>query len=333
MFPPLRLKAALSLGGLTVRQLLERTWRQANTHEIMTRAAAVSFYAMLALVPFLGLVLTLTAQLLPDVTGSGGKTVGIGNLTTEELRSTLRATIPPEAYKVVEDQIARLQNQTRPNLGLLIAGLGVTIWLASSLFLAIIDAMNRIYGVTETRSYPKIYLTAFLMTVIQAVILIGSLLAIVLWPQIVGWLGYRGTAALAATVVQWLVICLMIILSFALTFYVAPDADQSWEWITPGSFVGLAVFLAASFGFQIYVQNFANYDKTYGSLGGVMVLLFWFWISSLVVLASAQMNKVIEDASPLGKNYGQRVDATEPLDLKAITPESVTAREHQSPGA
>ena len=330
MFPPLRLKAALSLGGLTVRQLLERTWTQANTHEITTRAAAVSFYAMLALVPFLGLVLTLTAQLLPDVTGLGGKTVGIGNLTTEELRATLRATIPPEAYKVVEDQVARLQNQTRPNLGLVIVGLAMTIWLASSLFLAIIDAMNRIYGVTETRSYPRIYLTAFLMTVIQAVILIGSLLAIVLWPQIVGWLGYRGHAATAAAVVQWLVISVMILVSFALTLYVAPDADQRWEWITPGSFFGLAVFLAASFGFRVYVQNFANYDKTYGSLGGVMVLLFWFWISSLVVLSSAEMNKVIEDASPLGKNYGQRVDATEPLNMEAITPESVTGQEPES---
>ena len=321
MFPPLRLKAALTLGGLSIRELIMRTWGQVSTHEIMTRSAAVSFYAMLALVPFLGLVLTLTAQLLPDVTGGGGKPVGVGNLTTEELRTTLRSTIPPEAYKVVEDQIARLQDQKRPRFGLVLLGLAVTIWLASSLYLAIIDAMNRIYGVTETRSYPKIYLTAIAMTIIQAVLLIGSLLAIVLWPQILGWIGYSGTAATIATLVQWMMIFLMIVLSFALTFYVAPDADQRWEWITPGSLLGVLVFLAASYGFRIYVQNFANYDKTYGSLGGVMVLLFWFWISSLVILTSAQMNKVIEDASPLGKNYGQKVDATEPLDLKSIAPE------------
>ena len=324
MFAPLRLKAALGLGGLSVRELVVRTWQRVIANEIMTRAAAVSFYAMLALVPFLGLVLTLTAQLLPDVTGTGGKTVGIGNMTTEQFRDTLREVFPNEAYKVVEDQIGRLQNRKRPHFGLLVFGFAVTVWLASSLFIAVIDAMNRIYGVTETRSYPKIYLTAFGMTILQAVMLVGSLLAIVLWPQIVGWFGFTGSTAVLATAVQWAVIFMTITLSFALTFYVAPDADQRWEWITPGSLLGVAVFLAASFGFRVYVQNFANYDKTYGSLGGVMVLLFWFWISSLVVLSSAQVNNVIEDASPLGKHYGQRVDATEALDMASIKPEPKT---------
>ena len=197
----------------------------------------------------------------------------------------------------------------------------VAVWLASSLSIAMIDAMNRIYGVTETRSYPRIYLTAFVMTMLQAVLLIGSLLAIVLWPQIMGRLGLSGAAEIAATLVQWTVVVVTISLSFALTFYVAPDADQRWEWITPGSAVGVIFFLAVSFGFRVYVQNFANYDKTYGSLGGVMVLLFWFWISSVVVLSSAQMNKVIEDASPLGRRYGQRVDATESIDMTTIAPE------------
>src|SRR5262249_17529149 len=109
--------------------------------------------------------------------------------------------------------------------------------------------------------------------------------------------------------------------SFALTFYVGPDAEQRWEWITPGSLLGTVVFLATSSGFRQYVQHFANYDKTYGSLGGVMVLLFWFWISSLVLLSAAQLNRVIEEASPLGKRYGQKTDPTTAPDLRAINPE------------
>ena len=318
MFPPLRLREALSLGGLKVSEVARRTWKKILEHELMTRAAAVAFYAMLALVPFLALVLTLAVQLLPDLSGLTGQK-GVGNLSIEQLESTLKALFPPEAYGVIKDQIARIQQQ--PPVGLVSAGLLVTIWLASSLFVAVIDAMNVIYGVHETRPFWKLRLTAIGMTLLQAVILLTALVAIVAWPLVLGWLRLGWAAAALATAVQWLVVWVMVLLSFAAAYYVGPDADQKWEWITPGSLVGSLVFLLASAGFGLYVRNFANYDKTYGSLGGVMVLLFWFWVSSLVLLAAGQVNKVIEDASPLGKNRGQKVDATVPPDLKALEPE------------
>ena len=322
MFPPLRLREALTLGGLSVRELAFRTWNKIFENEIFTRAAAVAFYAMLALVPFLGLILTLAVQLLPDVTGGSGKPVGVGNLTVGQLDSTLKSIFPEEAYGVVKDQIARLQKDT--HVGLISIGLAITIWLASSLFVAVIDAMNRIYGVTETRPFWKLHLTAIVMTLIQAVILIGSLLVIVAWPQIVRWMGLSAPAAILAEIVQWMVVALMVLASFALTFYVGPDADQRWEWITPGSLMGSLVFLIETFGFRVYVQNFANYNQTYGSLGGVMVLLFWFWLSSVVVLTAGQVNKIIEDASPMGKSFGQKVDPTDAPDFAARVPERST---------
>lgn len=319
-FPPLRLREALTLGGLTPGELVRRTWTALNEHEIVTRAAAVSFYATLALVPFVALVMTLTVARLPDVRGLTRPDV---TPTAEQarFRSILQEIFPGEASVLVEEQVARLQDQARPSPLLVVAGLLVTVWLASSLFVAIIDAMNRISGVTETRSFLRIRLTAIVMTCVQALILAGSLLIIVFWPQILRLAGFSVTAALFATAVQWLVLAVMVLLSFALTFYVGPDADQRWEWITPGSIGGTLIFLIASFGFRVYVQHFADYDKTYGSLGGVMVLVFWFWISSLVLLTSAQMNRVIEAASPLGKPYGQKHDSSEALDLKAIEPE------------
>jgi membrane protein len=158
------------------------------------------------------------------------------------------------------------------------------------------------------------------MTLIQAVILVGSLLAIVAWPLILHWLGLSFGGAIVATAVRWIVIVVMVLLSFALTFYVGPDADQSWEWITPGSLIGTLMFLLGSFLFALYVQNFGNYDKTYGSLGGVMILLFWFWVSSVILLTAGQMNKVIEDNSPLGKSTGQKTDPTAPPDFEKIEP-------------
>ena len=260
MFPPLRLKEAFNLGGLSVKELSVRTWKRINDHEIMTRAAAVSFYAMLAFVPFLALILTISVQLLPDITHSTGEK-GVGNMTAGELDRMLREAFPDESYGVVHDQIVHLQDPKKRPLGLLILGLAVTIWLASSLFVAIIDAMNRIYGVTETRSFVKIRLVAIAMTCIQTAILLGSLLAVVIWPHIVAWFGLSEPAALMATLVQWMVVLVMVLLSFALSFFVGPDADQRWEWITPGSLLGAIVFLLASFGFRLYVQHFSDYDK------------------------------------------------------------------------
>lgn len=320
MFPPLRLREAMSLGGLSLRELGSRTWKKVQENEIMTRASAVSFYAMLACVPFLALILTLSVQMLPNpVTGEQGA----GNLTVEQLHSTLRGLVPEEGYQVIDkaiaDQIDRIQKQ--PPLALLTAGLGMTVWLASSLFMAVTDAMNRVYGVEESRPFWKLRLTAIAMTLTQAAILVGSLLAIVAWPLILHWIGLSSGGAIAATVVRWAVIFVMVLLSFALTFYVGPDADQSWEWITPGSLIGTFMFLLGSLLFALYVRNFGNYDKTYGSLGGVMVLLFWFWVSSVILLTAGQMNKVIEDNSPLGKSTGQKIDPTDPPDFEKIEPQ------------
>ena len=319
MFPPLRLREALGLGGLTPRELAFRTWRAIDDHEIQTRAAAVAFYAMLALVPFLGLILTLAVQLLPDLTGASEKARGIGNMTVEQFRTILDRTLPAEASKEIERQLSRLQSE--PPVGLISIGLAITLWLASSLFVAVIDAMNRIYGVRERRGFFKLRLIAILMTVLQAAILVGSLLVIVAWPYILRRLGLGASGEFLATLAQYAGVEVMVLLSFALAFFVAPDAEQNWEWISPGSIAGSLLFLGATLLFRVYVHNFANYDKTYGPLGGVMVLLFWFWISALILLGAAQVNKIIEEASPLGKNYGQRINPADAPDFASMKPE------------
>lgn len=323
-FPPLRLREAWSLGGFTPRQLVVRTWKMVNDHEIMTRAAGVAFYAMLAFVPLLGLVLTVVVQMLPDLSDLTGQGKGVGNLTVEQLRATLQGIFPKEAYAVAEDQIRRLQDQLkhRPPIGLFVAGLAVTLWLASSLYAAIIDAMNRIYGVVETRSIVKVRLVAIALTIFQAAIFLSALIAIVAWPQILRALHVGGSTAWLLTAAKWAIVLLMVLLSFGLTFYYGPDAETRWEWITPGSILGALAFGAFSWVFRIYVQDFANYNKTYGSLGGVMVLMFWLWVTSLVLLTAGQMNKIIEENSHLGKGRGQKVDPTEKPDFGAVEPRS-----------
>jgi len=264
----------------------------------MTRASGIAFYAMLALVPFLGLILTLVIRLLPDLTGRSNASVGIGNMTVEQFDATLKSLFPPEAYNVVKDQIARIQGELP--VGLVSLGLVITIWLASSLSLAVIDAMNRVYGVRESRPFWKLRLTAIVMTLVQALLLVGSLLAIVAWPQILRWVGWSWNVALLATAIRWIAVMVLVLLSFSLTYYMGPDCNQKWRWITPGSVLGTIMFLVVSYGFRVYVQNFANYNKTYGSLGGVMVLLFWFWISSLILLCAVQLDQILDEAKGKG---------------------------------
>ena len=317
---PSRLRHALTLGGLTPRELVIRTYNGISQNEIQTRAAAVAFYAMLALVPFIGLILFMAVQLLPDLTGRRSDAVNqISDKAVSQFEATLGEILPKEAAAEIQDQVDRLREQ--PPVGFLSFGLLVTLWLASSMFVAIIDATNRIYGVEDRRSWFKLRLLAIAMTVIQATILVGTLLSVVFSSWLLARLHLGGSSSTLLTAFQFVALYLMVLASFALTFYVAPDADQKWEWITPGSLAGAALFLVSTVGFRVYVQNFANYNKTYGLLGGVMVLLFWFWISALVLLGAAQVNKLIEEASPLGKSTGERADHAGIPEFGAMQPD------------
>jgi membrane protein len=282
------------MGGLSFRELAVRTWDRFNDHEIFTRAAAITFYAIAALVPFLALVITLTAYLLPPPVRQAvsGTTRPAGPM--DELLEIL----PTDASSVVAREIARLQEG--PPTGLVSFGLAATLWLSSSLFVAIMDAMNRTLGVREMRSWWKQRAVAVLMALSQAAILIVVLATIIAWPLILRFLGINLTMALLVTAAHAVLVFIFFLLSFALALYFGPDAKQCWEWITPGSLLGSVVLLAVSYLFRVYVQHWGNYSATYGSLGGIVVLMSWIWLCALALLTAAELNKVIKDATPLG---------------------------------
>jgi len=291
-----RLRSAMHLGGLTLREAAVRTWTKMDEHEVLTRAAAITFYAIAALVPFMALLITLTAFSLPWITGKGP----VAGAPVDVLRDLL----PSDAASIVGQELERLQKE--PPTGLVSFGLVAILWLSSSLFLAIMDAMNRIVGVPETRPFWKRRLVAMFMTLCEAAMVVVAFATTLAWPQILGWLGLSSAAAILATVLHGLTVLVMILLSFALALYFGPDADQRWEWITPGSLLGSLVLLCISLLFRAYVQNWGNYSATYGSLAGIVVLMSWLWLCSVVLLTAAELNKVIEAASPLGKPYGQK---------------------------
>lgn len=287
-----RFFSAMNLGGLTFKEALSRTWTKLNEHELMTRAAAIAFYAIAALVPFMTLVILLAARLLPWITGAD-------HVDPSE---TLGQILPPEAAKVVVGELEDIQE--RGGAGLVSFGTIALLWLNSSLFIAVMDAMNRIRGVEETRPYWKQRLLAVAMSVLEAIVIILALASTLLLPQILEFFQLGVAASFFATLTHGLTVFVIFLISFSCALYFGPNADQRWEWITPGSLLGTLLLLGVSYLFRFYVQTWGDYNATYGSLAGVVVLLSWLWLCGLVLLAAAELNAVIERASPLGGDPG-----------------------------
>lgn len=306
-----RLWAAFHLGGLSTREVASQTWSRINEHEILTRAAAITFYAIAALVPFLALVITLTAYLLPPPVREAvsGTSRAVGPM------DDLLAVLPGDAASLVAREIQKLQD--RPPTGLISFGLIATLWLSASLFVGVMDAMNVIVGVREGRPWWKQRLQGALMAVSQGAILIVVFVTVLAWRQILRYLGIDTTTAILVTIAHGVLVYAVFLLSFAMALYLAPDADQCWEWITPGSLLGSVVLLVVSVAFRVYVQDWGNYGATYGSLAGIVILMSWAWLCALALLTAAEVNQVIKDASPLGDGCGP---ATEHRQTATSTP-------------
>jgi membrane protein len=316
-----RPRLSLSLNGLSTRQLAYQTWKRMAGHDAMIWAAAIAFYALFATVPLLALFLVVTVLRLPDLTGAGGRTSGLGDLTVDQLDATLKSLFPYEAYVLVRDQIARIQAE--PPVGLVSVAVVVALWVVSSLSLTAIDALNRTFGVAENRSFLRLRFTALALTLLLSSVLLGSLVAIAAWPQVLRALGLHPDSPVAwlATVIRWVAVFLTVLASLALTFNVGPAARQRWVWITPGTLAGSVAFLAFSALFRVYVQDYGSYDRAYGSLGGIMVLLFWYWVVGMVLLGAAEMDRAVEAGPERGESRGKGYDSGLPPDLQATAPE------------
>jgi membrane protein len=295
-FTSVRLREAWNWGGLSARELALRTYRQMDKHETIDRAAIVAFYAMLSLVPFLGIVLAIALG-------------GAGQIAAQ-IESLSRSFLPPEADTLLRDQVHKIR--TSPPTGVLSFGFLILLWSASSLFVAVMDATNAAYGVRDSRPFWKRRLLAVVLTVVESVLLLGAALSIILWPRLTGWLGLGTAAAAVATVIQWLVVVVALLASFATAYYFSPDVEQEWEWITPGSALGVLALIATTLAFRLYVEYGTSYSETYGALSGVIVTLLWFYLAALTLLLGAEVNCVIEHAAPHGKAPGQKDAPTQP---------------------
>jgi membrane protein len=266
------------------RQLLARTWREINDDNCMGMAAQLAYYFILALFPAL-IVVVAIASFFP-------------RSTLQQVMATLAPFMPPDALSLIRTQLdAILANEQG---GLLTVGVLGALWSSSAALTAIIDTLNRAYDVEETRSWWKVRLLAIGLTIGLAVFILTAFALVVAGPEMAHLaadrFGLASAVATAWTVVQWPIVFLLVAFGVALTYYLAPDADQDWAFITPGSAVATVLWLAASLAFRVYVQNFSDYNATYGALGAAVLLLLWLYVSGLAVLVGAELNAEIDNA-------------------------------------
>ena len=207
--------------------------------------------------------------------------------------------MPEQAYEIIETFTSSIISGDAEAPGLFTFGILFTIWAASGAFAALINALNRAYDVQETRPFWKVRGIAILMTLGLSVLVLIGVLLLVLGPQIgrtiADVFGLEETFLLVWDIVRWPVALFFFILVFtvALLYYFAPDVDQPFRWITPGGLIGVLLWVLASVAFNFYVSNFGSYNKTYGSIGAVIVLLLYLYISSLTILFGATLNATL----------------------------------------
>jgi membrane protein len=280
---------------LSWRELFTRTVKETIADDGLGLAAQLAYYFFLALFPAL-LFLVALASFFPL------------QHFADSLVGALSRFTPSAISSLVGDQLKALSENK--NGGLLSVGLLGAIWSSSAALVSIIDALNRAYDIEDSRSWWRSRLTAMGLTLALAVFVLMSFTLVVGGPQIADflsrYLGFPTVFAWAWKILQWPVAFLLVSTAFGLVYYLGPDAEQEWVWITPGSLVAATLWLLVSLGFRYYVVSFGSFDKAYGTLGAMILTLLWFYLTGLVMIIGAEMNAEIEHASPWGKNPGEK---------------------------
>jgi len=272
-----------TLGGLSLAELARRVFRRSREDEILERAAALSYYFVFALIPTLLFVTTLLG-LLPAFD------------LMPQLLSYVDRVLPRDAASLLKRTLAEVVTAASGQLfsiGVLAAVLG-----ASSGMVSIMRALNVAYGIIDKRSWLRRRVVAFALTLGFSVFILTAMLMLVFGERIGETIGDSfGLDSLwtrAWHLLQWPIVAFLGLTGLTLVYYLAPAAQRRWCWITPGSTVALVSWLVMSLGLRFYVSRFANYNATYGSIGGVILLMLWLYWSGVALLVGAEIDSAIE---------------------------------------
>ncbi|MCX4235029.1 MULTISPECIES: YihY/virulence factor BrkB family protein [Streptomyces] len=273
----------------SLRELPKRSWlavlkgtvKEFQDDELADRAAALTYYGVLSMFPAL--------LLLVSLLGIAGKSA------TQEVLDNLQKLAPGSARDIISDAVTQLQG--RGGIGSLMALVGVVlaVWSASGYVAAFIRSANAVYDMPEGRPVWKVLPIRVGVTVVLLVLAVISALIVVftgsLARQAGGALGIGDTALTVWSIAKWPVLVVLVTIMIALLYWATPNVKgRGYKWITPGSVLALLIWLVASAGFAFYVANFGSYNKTYGTLAGVIVFLVWLWITNIAILLGLEFD-------------------------------------------
>lgn len=267
--------------GRSWKRILARTYEEFNEDRLLALAAGVVFYGLLALFP------AVTALVSSYALFADPATIG-------KHLAAIASVVPHDAYGVIDDQVTRIVTGATGKLSVaFVVGLALALWSANAGVKAMIDALNIVYGVRERRSFLALNALSLVFTTGGILVILLATGSVVVIPVVLSYLPFSGASAFAW--LRWPAMFVLLLLALAVLYRFAPDLSHPrWRWISPGATFAAFAWLAGSALLSWYFEAYANYDATYGSLGAVIGLMMWLWMSAIVVLFGAELNSVID---------------------------------------
>jgi membrane protein len=286
------------------KDILWRTYNQFNEDRLLAVAAGVVFYVILALFPGISAF----ASLYGLFADSG---------TLADHLSLIASIAPPKAYGIISDQIAWVSKQGNDELGVaFLVSFGLALWSANAGMKAVMDALNVAYEEKEERGWIKFNVESLLFTLGCVVGLLLAIAAVVVLPLVLDLLGLSALTESIIFYLRWPALVFLLVTFLSTLYRFGPSRREAkWSWLTPGSVVAALLWLLGSYLLSWYLENIANYDAVYGTLGAAVGLMIWLWLSAIAVLFGAELNAEIEHQTARDTTIGE----PKPLGVRGAT--------------
>jgi membrane protein len=272
-----------NFGRSAWRNVLWRTYTEFSNDRVLLVAAGITFYGLLALFPALTALVSIAGVMVEP------------NTIVDQLRS-FSGVVPEAALDIVGEQMQRIASQPTNHLSFaFVAGLAIAIWSANNGIKAMFEGLNVVYDEDEERSFLRLNGISLMFTLGAIVMMVVALGAIAVVPAILAFVGLPGISGTLISLGRWPILFAIIIVGIGLLYRFGPSrTPPQWRWISVGSGLAAALWVAASAIFSWYVANFNSYNQTYGSLGAVIAFMVWIWISASIILLGAELNAELE---------------------------------------
>lgn len=258
-------------------------WTAISHDKLSLIAAGIAFFGLLALFPAITALMAIAGLFLtPD------------DVTAQITQ--VSQMMPQSAAEIVIGQAQSVAGSDQGGLGIAATlGIVIALYSASAGVSNLIQGLNVCYGTRETRNFIKLKAVTMVMTLLMILGLIIALAVVLVLPGVLAVVNLGGAIEATVSILRWIILLGLTVGGIGLIYHFGPDRKPSrWRWMTPGALIACFLWVAASFGFSLYAENFGSYQETFGSLAGVVILLFWLWISAFIVLLGARINAALE---------------------------------------